>query len=341
MYEEYVFDDYLISPINGHKCKRLLAMNIKVFGFSSLDELDKEYPGFPRYCNSSWKKLLERIEKNKEYKKCDNCGKRILITSHKRHMKKCLYNAKCKNESCTNIINSPYNKFCSNSCSASFNNKNRKHSDKTKEKIAKSLKKEKKYKNFQCIVCNDNFLSYKSRYTCSKKCLNILNKNSNLYDRTNMNKIYTTLILLTCKICNKKFYKQSKSKRSTCSRECYILSITNNKKYQNGSRKNIYYFSKSENKTICLESSWELKTAQILDQLEISWIRPSPIKWIDGKNISHYYYPDFYLPDYNVYLDPKNPYCMELDKEKISVVSKEINLIYGDIAIILNYINDL
>jgi len=68
---------------------------------------------------------------------------------------------------------------------------------------------------------------------------------------------------------------------------------------------------------IMLDSTWELELAKRLDSLGISWIRPEPIKWIDDKNIEHNYFADFYLKDYNIYLDPKNPYSIKSQKEKL------------------------
>lgn len=58
------------------------------------------------------------------------------------------------------------------------------------------------------------------------------------------------------------------------------------------------------------------------------------IKWVDKNNKVRRYYPDFYLPDYNVYLDPKNPYCLERDKEKLNYITNIVSLIYDDIKLI-------
>ena len=43
----------------------------------------------------------------------------------------------------------------------------------------------------------------------------------------------------------------------------------------------------------------------------------------------------------DVYLDPKNPYCMKLDEEKIQRISEQVTLIVGHIDIITNYVNSL
>ncbi len=142
----------------------------------------------------------------------------------------------------------------------------------------------------------------------------------------------------TCTQCKKfRLVNYKENQRKTCSRECQIIASTS-RTYRNGSRKTTKYFNKNQNKIVTLESSWEVKTAELLDKLSIEWIRPKPMKWIDKKGKTRMYYPDFYLPNKNIYLDPKNPYCMELDEYKMSVVSKDINIIFGDINIILEYI---
>jgi hypothetical protein len=70
-------------------------------------------------------------------------------------------------------------------------------------------------------------------------------------------------------------------------------------------------------KGIMLDSSWELALAKRLDELNIEWVRPQPIKWIDEDGIKHNYFADFYLPNYDLYLDPKNPYAINAQKKKL------------------------
>ena len=63
---------------------------------------------------------------------------------------------------------------------------------------------------------------------------------------------------------------------------------------------------------------------------KIVWERPSRFSYhLEG--ILHYYTPDFYLPEYNVYLDPKNDFLINnvnpslgyKDIDKIIQVEKE------------------
>ena len=75
---------------------------------------------------------------------------------------------------------------------------------------------------------------------------------------------------------------------------------------------------------VILESSWELALAKRLDELKIAWIRPDPLQWIDKEGVKRKYYPDFYLLDYDLYLDPKNAYAVETQKEKLDYLQKTL-----------------
>jgi hypothetical protein len=88
------------------------------------------------------------------------------------------------------------------------------------------------------------------------------------------------------------------------------------------SKKQIYYKTKNGD-VIFLQSSYEIKVATDLDDNNIKWIRPKFFLWIDEHNVTHRYYPDFYLIDYDVYLDPKNFYLQKKDKLKIDTVQKQ------------------
>jgi hypothetical protein len=77
-------------------------------------------------------------------------------------------------------------------------------------------------------------------------------------------------------------------------------------------------------KGIWFDSKWEVRVAESLDENNIAWERPAiGFIWSDaGKK----YYPDFYLPEYNVYLDPKNDYLIKTDSVKIVEAQKRNNI---------------
>ena len=71
-----------------------------------------------------------------------------------------------------------------------------------------------------------------------------------------------------------------------------------------------------------LDSTWELELAKRLDSLNIKWVRPSPLKWTDEEGRRHNYFPDFYLPELDIYLDPKNHHAYNVQKKKIKILNK-------------------
>lgn len=74
---------------------------------------------------------------------------------------------------------------------------------------------------------------------------------------------------------------------------------------------------------VWLESSWEKQCAETFDKHGVRWERPKTrFKWADQEGIDHHYYPDFYLLDYDIYLDPKNPWQQKKDRYKLEQIRK-------------------
>lgn len=75
---------------------------------------------------------------------------------------------------------------------------------------------------------------------------------------------------------------------------------------------------------VTLSSSYELTVAQDLDKNGIRWEKPSYFIWkLNG--VEHRYYPALYLPDYDVYLDPKNKYLIENINPRFGITDVEKN----------------
>lgn len=75
-----------------------------------------------------------------------------------------------------------------------------------------------------------------------------------------------------------------------------------------------------------LKGSWEVKTAQWLDANNIEWQceeKPQPYFWDNGW---HLYFPDFYLPTLNAYIEVKG-YQQERDDAKWSQFKNELIII--------------
>lgn len=107
-------------------------------------------------------------------------------------------------------------KFCNSSCAATYNNRKRKHSDETKEKIRNKLKgftKTKVYKTENisttkvkyCKLCGHEVPSLRHTF-CSKKC-------QNKYKYLNYG------FILKCEECGKE-YKSHQKNQKFCSYQC-------------------------------------------------------------------------------------------------------------------------
>ena len=97
-----------------------------------------------------------------------------------------------------------------------------------------------------------------------------------------------------------------------------------------------------------LDGTWEVIFATYLDSLNIIWERPKNYFEYEYNGI-HMYYPDFFLKDYNIYVEVKG-YETDLDrikwnaikdihKQKLLVIKKyEIDNIKKGLYNIFNYI---
>lgn len=209
----------------------------------------------------------------------------------------------------------------------------------------------------KCAECNSSIIySIKGNKCCCRRCAAIYTnkKRGKMPDKvkTKISKslmgrktqsgngrTYCKIVTKECVVCSSEFSVGGKrTKNKTCTKRCATIASTKFRTYQNGSRKTTWFFNPNENKDVLLESSWEVRIAELLVSKDIIWTRPEPMDWIDSTGKERLYYPDFYLVDYDVYLDPKNPYCMEQDKEKMKIVSREMKLIFGDIKLVEDYV---
>lgn len=141
--------------------------------------------------------------------------------------------------------------------------------------------------------------------------------------KTKVQKLFTNI----CKSCGVSFVFNNK--RKTCSAVCKSTVLSNSAKFNElGGNKNNraygWYTSKFAGK-VWLESSYEHKVAVELDKNNIKWERPLHLTYsIDNK--TRRYYADFYLNEFDVYLDPKNDFLIKKDKLKIDTVCLQNNV---------------
>ena len=234
---------------------------------------------------------------------CQHCNENKTKGNIEKHVKSCFYNPINYNECviCKLHIRKDL-KFCGSSCAAIYNNSIR--TSESREKQRKTL-----------LIKNNKPLTQKRRKPKTG------------------NGISRKVSFPICLSCLKLFIVKtwSKNHRKTCSPECEqdLKSFT--------SIKTKRYTYKGVN----MQSNWEVQIAILLDELKIDWIRPKHIKWTDESDKERKYFPDFYLPDFNIYIDPKNPYVQTLDKYKIEQIQKEVNLYVGILEECVQYIKNL
>lgn len=247
-------------------------------------------------------------------------------------------------------------KFCSKHCKCQFAGKQTKdHKKGTKCPRIKYI----------CDTCQGSFLGQEAyrlhKAKCTKKALakesgwDCTICGSNFRTRKLLQehrKIHTgkkvqihRKINFTCCFCKKEFFDKNLEYRTQHQNHCKMnpnavpykghLHTEEEKKHLSecAKRNNFggWHTSKSiEYNGIKLDSSYELTLVQDLDKNNIKWERPKPLMWEKDGNI-HRYYPDFFLPDYNIYIDTKNDYLINYvnprfgitDVEKIHLVEQQ------------------
>lgn len=77
---------------------------------------------------------------------------------------------------------------------------------------------------------------------------------------------------------------------------------------------------------VFLDGSWEFKVAEYLDNINVKWIRNKKrFDYIDNNNKHRTYCPDFYIFDYNTYVEVKG-YKTELDSIKWSQFTEKLEI---------------
>lgn len=170
-----------------------------------------------------------------------------------------------------------------------------------------------------CFVCKTPLSYHKRSYTfCSHSCAATHTNNIREPIKTHKKHYYpprTKIKFCTCKICNKPFIwnseipnKSTKNSKTFCSEECYRkqYSINAKKRGFGGVRQS----RKINYNGILLGSSYEVSLAKILDHLNIIWTKPKKFSYLTPFGKSSTYEADLFLPNYNLYLDPKNNFLI-------------------------------
>jgi hypothetical protein len=185
-----------------------------------------------------------------------------------------------------------------------------------------------------CLKCDKSFSQFKTAREietgkdvavfCSRSCANshIISDELKIKISTTLKSKYDSGEIIhpnivekekrNCAICDIAFECLPSDKRQTCGRECGGKLIsqmfkgtgkTGGYRTKSGTSK----FRGSYYNEIWMDSSWEVALATRLDELGIIWERDNKryFNYIDIDGNPRKYYPDFYLPDHDLYLECK------------------------------------
>lgn len=254
-------------------------------------------------------------------------------------------------------------KFCSRHCACQFAGKQTKQH-------GKGIKRPRI--KYICSICNSTFLGEKSYRDHKSKCTTKNIAKVNGWDCTICGSNFRTRKLLQehrkehrkvhasettqihkkinfkCCFCEKEFFNKNLEYRTQHQNHCKMnpnavkykghLHTEEEKKHLSECAKKNHFGGWHTSKSfdyngIKLDSSYELAFAQDLDENNIKWERPKPLLYKLNSE-EHRYYPDFFLPDYNIYVDTKNDYLINYvnprlgitDIEKIYLVEQQNNI---------------
>jgi hypothetical protein len=155
-----------------------------------------------------------------------------------------------------------------------------------------------------CTVCSRKYKPhYKHQKYCSNECSGIGRKGKTRSSKE-----------VVCDICSKKFmrYNYLMKDRNFCSYECYHKSD----RIYSRATWTVY-------KDIKFRSTYEAECAEIMDNYGVEWIyEPKRFKlgWTT-------YMPDFYLPEFNIYLEVKGWMMKEAQMKIDSFRALNYNLV--------------
>ena len=177
--------------------------------------------------------------------------------------------------------------------------------------------------------------SYASGRFCSRQCANsrIQTKEQNISRRLKLTKTKKTFINV-CQYCNNDFKTTNKNKKY-CSQKCtgHWLKPNNGGLREGGGRSKVYLYESNIAGKMKLNKD-EIEVAKILDELNLCWERNNfGFEYLTKDNKNRKYYPDFFIKDFNIYLEYKGWVTDEMNHKMIDSQNKnnfKLVIIYGN-----------
>lgn len=178
-----------------------------------------------------------------------------------------------------------------------------------------------------CALCQTP-LTYKQRFNkfCSHSCAAITNNASRDYQiytqqsatikQTLSSKPqYSSVRYLTCQFCNHSFwFSAARNECSTkfCSVECRRSQKSKlaSEHFRRINAGGVRPSKRINYRGVMLGSTYEVQLAKLLDSLSIKWIKPKSFTYTIPSGKTSTYTADLYLPEFNIYLDPKNDFLI-------------------------------
>jgi len=97
-------------------------------------------------------------------------------------------------------------------------------------------------------------------------------------------------------------------------------------------------YERKDGSKVLMDSTWEVAMAERLDHLKITWDRREDMKlpYLSKNGRKRNYIPDFYLPEYDIYIEVKG-YWTDAAKHKMNAV-QDINPVK---IVILESLNEI
>lgn len=185
-----------------------------------------------------------------------------------------------------------------------------------------------------CRKCVNKFVNNTEEYKLKQKIAQL-----KLYelDPSRKIRISNTLIANKVNVGEKNGMKKlearkkvSESRKNMSAENRKIYADAQRKAWADGKFANVkvgrckWYVIDTPNGPMKVQGTWELKYAEYLMENNIPFYsHRGRIPYTDLDGVAHSYYPDFYLPGVDTYIDIKAPYIYDMTKEKFDRIREQ------------------